>query len=63
MRKTDNSPALLARVLAHHRPHYSQDESGKMNPDRQPVCTGCEVFWWPCPTVKLADGTWESVPT
>jgi len=52
----------LQRVLAFHRPRYTQDQSGKVDSERLPICTGCEVNFWPCPTVKLGNGTWESVP-
>ena len=58
----ENSSVLLQRVKDFHRPLYVRDRSGTVDQERQPVCTGCEVFFWPCPTVKLADGTWESVP-
>lgn len=63
MRTHSRSEVLLARVIDLHRPKYQQDAGGKIDREKAPICTGCEVNFWPCPTLKLADGTWESVPT
>ena len=56
------SSVRLDRIMKFHRPEYKRDGDGVVDEQRMPICTGCEVNFWPCATVKLARGEWDSIP-
>lgn len=57
----DDMIKRLEAVLAFHRPKVIHTER-QAAVEPMPICSGCEVFWWPCPTYRLAAGAWEVIP-